>query len=66
MKDIVEKISNTEIDVALIFKFIKAFFSFLQISFLGINTVKRELQFVLISLNIRKLIIKKTISIKIT
>ncbi len=62
-----------KIDVKPVFGFIKAILGFTRMDIRGINKAKKELRFVLMSLNIRKLaaqraennqkIIKKTISI---
>ena len=65
--------SQRKIDVDPVFGFMKAILGFTRMSVRGINKVKRELGFVLMALNIRKVTaqraennqknIKKTISI---
>ena len=46
--------SQRKIDVASVFRFIKAILSFTRMSVRGINKDKRELGFELMTLNIRK------------
>ena len=46
--------SQGKIDVAPVFGFMKAILGFTRMSIWGINKVKRELEFVLMALNIRK------------
>ena len=62
--------SQRKIDVEPVFGFMKAILGFTRMSVRGLNKVKRELGFVLMALNIRKvvaqrvkIIYKKTISI---
>ena len=65
--------SQRKIDVEPVFGFMKAILVFTRMSVRGLNKVKRELGFVLMALNIRKVVaqraeiikkfIKKTISI---
>jgi len=47
--------SQRKIDVEPVFGFMKAILGFTQMSVRGINKVKREIGFVLIALNIRKI-----------
>ncbi|MCS5264199.1 transposase, partial [Staphylococcus aureus] len=60
------KISRQSIlDVELVFGFMKAILGFTRMSVRGINNVKRELGFVLMALNIRKIAAQRAVHYKI-
>ncbi|HCZ7564618.1 TPA: transposase, partial [Staphylococcus aureus] len=51
--------SQRKIDVEPVFGFMKAILGFTRMSVRGINKVKRELGFVLMALNIRKIVARR-------
>ncbi|MCQ9933820.1 transposase, partial [Staphylococcus aureus] len=57
--------SQRKIDVEPVFGFMKAILGFTRMSVRGINKVKRELGFVLMALNIRKIAYKRAVHYKI-
>ncbi len=54
-----------KVDVELVFGFMKAILGFTRMSVRGLNKVKRELGFVLMALNIRKLVVRSATKHKI-
>ncbi|WP_150855288.1 transposase, partial [Staphylococcus aureus] len=50
-----------KIDVEPVFGFMKAILGFTRMSVRGINKVKRELGFVLMALNIRKIVARRAV-----
>ncbi|HDJ1616464.1 TPA: transposase [Staphylococcus aureus] len=57
--------SQRKIDVEPVFGFMKAILGFTRMSVRGINKVKRELGFVLMALNIRKITAQRAVHYKI-
>ncbi|MEN0404648.1 transposase, partial [Staphylococcus aureus] len=57
--------SQRKIDVEPVFGFMKAILGFTRMSVRGINKVKRELGFVLMALNIRKIAAQRAVHYKI-
>ncbi|HDC6292971.1 TPA: transposase, partial [Staphylococcus aureus] len=57
--------SQRKIDVEPVFGFVKAILGFTRMSVRGINKVKRELGFVLMVLNIRKIAAQRAVHYKI-
>ncbi|NKP69475.1 transposase, partial [Staphylococcus aureus] len=53
--------SQRKIDVEPVFGFMKAILGFTRMSVRGINKVKRELGFVLMALNIRKIAARRAV-----
>ena len=54
-----KNIYSQRIDVEPVFGFMKAIWGFIRMSVRGLNKVKRELGFVLMALNIRKVVAQR-------